>query len=141
MNVSINQAPRNERERHILSWSEPSLEDANQENHWSVGPLILPISVWSNSTASTKRELFYTGEGLDIRNTAGTPLGDRKLTVTGNTKNCTLPISVIVIHTSLEDKEDQRFLEHWEDVTGLDIEACAITKCRSTCRVRLSGKR
>lgn len=49
-------------------------------------------------------------------------MGERKPLVTDKSKNCTLPISVIIIHTSLNDRGDQRFLEHWEDVTGTDID-------------------
>jgi hypothetical protein len=80
--------------------------------------LVLPNGVWTRQTASTKRYIFYTDEGLDIRDNAGSSMGERKPTVTGKNKNCTLPISSLVLHANIEDEDDQQFLEHWEDVTG-----------------------
>jgi hypothetical protein len=119
MNLNDKVAPRNDRERHILSWKEPSLENNNQEAQWTIGPLVLPNGVLNGSD---KRFIYYTGDGIDIRDTNGHSQGEIKPLHSGRSKTCTLPISAIIVHTAVDDVKDQEFLEHWEDVTGIDID-------------------
>jgi hypothetical protein len=113
-------APRNDRDRHILSWKEPSFEDQSKGHQWTIGPLILPDGVLGDG--SEKRFIYYTGEGLDIRSPNGESQGEIRPLHSGQSRNCTLPISALVVYAKLDEIEDQQFLEHWEDVTGVDID-------------------
>ena len=113
-------APRNDRDRHILSWKEPSLEMHGEDHQWTIGPLILPAGVLGDS--SEKRLMYYTGDGLDVRSPSGESQGEVKALHSGQSRTCTLPISALVVYAKLDETEDQEFLEHWEDVTGVDID-------------------
>lgn len=120
-NLANDQAPRNDKQRFLLSWTETN-SATNEQDHFTVGPISLPGKVYSAQTATIARNVFYTSEGLDIRDRAGNSQGEVKPLVTGKAKNVTLPISFIVLQSNIDDKGDQKFLEHWEDVTGIDIE-------------------
>jgi hypothetical protein len=71
---------------------------------------------------STYRYIWYTPEGLDIRNRDNVSLGDRVPVQSSIFKGCTLPISMIVLQTRVDSKTDQAFLSHWEEVTQLSID-------------------
>jgi hypothetical protein len=45
MNLKDKLAPQIDRERFILSWTEPNLDDDTQEDHWAIGPVVLPNGI------------------------------------------------------------------------------------------------
>jgi hypothetical protein len=56
------------------------------------------------------RHVWYTPEGLDIRNRDNVPLEDRVPVRSSNFQGCTLPISTIVLQIKVDSKTDQVFL-------------------------------
>jgi hypothetical protein len=125
-NLALFLAPKNDRERHFLSWNELSLEENNVEGKdgdrlWAIGPLVLPNGI-INSATPGKLFLYYTGEGIDVRDETGSSMGEVKPISSGKAKKSTFPISALVLYADPGDAGDQAFLEHWEDLTGLDID-------------------
>ncbi len=119
INLSKLKAPTNDRERHLLVWTEPSTGD-QEEKTWTVGPLVLPNGIINAS--ADKKFLFYTNEGIDIRDSAGVSLGERKPLSSGKVKTCSLPISSLVLYSNVDEEDDRKFLEHWEELTGLELD-------------------
>jgi hypothetical protein len=61
-----------------------------------------------------------TAGGIDIRNSAGSSVGDRKPLASGNGKSETLPIASLAI-TMQNEANATAFFSHWEEVTGCSI--------------------
>jgi hypothetical protein len=108
--------------QYIMSWFEPSLEDPEAEELWTVGPLNLSEDIPTTQTQTAPQYVLYTKEGLDILDDTGTSLGKREPMLSGTGKSCTLSISMIVLLGSIKDDDDQKFLRHWEKRTGQNID-------------------
>jgi hypothetical protein len=118
-------APKGRKGKHIqyvMTWSEPSVEDPDVVEVWVIGPLELSEGLAIIGSQPSKRYIMYTKEGLDILDDNGKSLDKRDPMLSGKGKNCTLPISMIVLYSDIEDEGDRKFLSHWEKRTEQSID-------------------
>jgi hypothetical protein len=118
VNLDELEAPTNDRERHYLKWTEPASDEKEAKN-FVIGPVVLPNGIVGPSVG--QKYLWYTDEGVDLRDSSGVSLGERKPLVGGKVKSCTFPISALILYADSNDEDDKKFFEHWEITTGIDI--------------------
>lgn len=86
-----------------------------------IAPLILLEHVLSDDD-NEQRFILFVPEGIDIRDDKGVLVASRKPIASGDTKTETLLLASIILSMS-EMPDLQPFLEHWEEMTGLSVEA------------------
>ncbi|KAH6633093.1 hypothetical protein C7974DRAFT_452279 [Boeremia exigua] len=119
INLDTSRAPANDRERHILKWTEPATEET-PERTFAFGPVVLPNGIVGPTVG--QKFLWYTDEGIDLRDSSGKSLGERKALAAGKVKSCTFPISTLLLYSDIDAKEDKQFFENWESTTNIDID-------------------
>jgi hypothetical protein len=97
-------------------------EDSSVGKDWDIGPISLSASMDLKKSKSQKQLLHFIPSGLDIRDTAGKPLGTHKPLFYRSVKTETLPIASIILSVN-ESSNPDAFLAHWQEVVTVDLDA------------------